>query len=287
MALGKGLSALIPDKPQENVSSGRDATSSSLELSVELIQDNRLQPRQNYDDAKLQELMESIQKKGFLQPIVVRKVQNGYEVIAGERRLRAARKLGLTKIPVIVKQATDKESLELALVENIQREDLNPIEKAISYKRFIDDFGYAQEDIANAIGKDRVTVSNLLRLLRLPEVIRQAIIDGRISEGHARALLSLEDANAQMAVFLEVINKGLSVRETEALSRKPIVGDKVIKKQKVSLQDPERVVLEEELRRIFGTKVVVENKRGNKGRLVIEYYSLNDFDRILSVVRKA
>lgn len=285
MALGKGLSALIPEKTQDILSDTSHSLSSVQEIELSRIQDNKFQPRQNYDEARLGELMESIKAKGFLQPIVVRKLKDDYEVIAGERRLKAARKLGLEKIPVLVKEATDKEVLEIALVENIQREDLNPIEKAISYQRFIEEFGYAQEDVAKAIGKDRVTVSNLLRLLKLPNEIRNAIIDGKISEGHARALVSIDDLNTQMIVFWETVNKGLSVREVEARVRKVMDVGKGHKKKRSALKDPEMLALEEELRDIFGTKVIVDNKRGNKGRLLIEYYSLEDFDRILSVMR--
>jgi ParB family chromosome partitioning protein len=286
MALGKGLSALIPEKAQ--ALSKETSVAAGQELDLQLIKDNRFQPRQNYDEARLDELVGSIKEKGFLQPIVVRKIDDGYEVIAGERRLKAARKLGLAKVPVIVKEATDKEALELALVENIQREDLNPIEKATSYQRFIEEFSYTQEDVAKAIGKDRATVANLLRLLKLPEEIRKAITDGKISEGHARALVSIEDPNAQMVVFLEAVHKGLSVREVEDRVKKVSFdgSGKSGRKKMAAQKDPEMVSLEEELRQAFGTKVTIENKRGNKGRLLIEYYSLEDFDRILAVVRK-
>jgi len=288
MALGKGLSALIPDKPQNTSSSPEAASAVSHELEVRLISDNRFQPRQNYDEARLDELASSIKEKGFLQPIVVRKTGDGYEVIAGERRLKAARKLGLARVPVVIKTATDKEVLELALVENIQREDLNPVEKAMSYRRFMEEFSYTQEDVAKAIGKDRVTVANLLRILKLPDEIREAIVDGKISEGHARALVSVDDQNAQMLLFRETVQKGFSVREVEARAKKMSSdgNGKVGRKQKATLKDPEVVSLEEELRQILGTKVLIENKRGNKGRLVIEYYSLDDFDRILGIVRR-
>jgi ParB family chromosome partitioning protein len=293
MALGKGLSALIPEKSQDPAqlsafSQSQAEPVTNTELAVSLIQDNRLQPRQNYDEAKLDELVSSIKDNGFLQPIVVRKIEEGYEVIAGERRLKAARKLGLERVPVVVKAATDKEALVLALVENIQREELNPIEKADSYRRLVDEFEYSQEDVAKSVGKDRATISNLLRLLKLPEEIRKAIVDGKITEGHARALLSVEDPNAQMVLFLETLHKGFSVREVEERaksSQNPSgkVGKKI---KKTVTRDPEIVALEQELRQLFGTKVMIDNKRGNKGKLVIEYYSLNDFDRILEVVRK-
>ena len=286
MALGKGLSALIPDKQQDIPPINNTTQGVGREIETRFIKDNRYQPRQNYDEGRLEELVISIKEKGFLQPIVVRKAGDDYEVIAGERRLKAARKLGLSKVPVIIKEATDKEALELALVENIQREDLNPIEKANSYQRFIEEFSYTQEDVAKAIGKDRVTVANILRLLRLPEGIRKAIADGKLSEGHARALVAVDDPNAQMVLFFEVVHKGLSVRETEARVKKASSNGKDGRRKKATSRDPEITSLEEELRQIFGTKVVIEARRGNKGRLVIEYYSLNDFDRILAIVRK-
>lgn len=285
MALGRGLSALIPDKQPDdtNKSAVQEVSAAPQELETGLIKDNRFQPRQNYDEERLGELMSSIKEKGFLQPIVVRKTQNGYEVIAGERRLKAARKLGLKKVPVVIKEATDQEALVLAIVENVQREELNAIEKADSYRRLIDEFGHNQDEIAKAVGKDRVTIANLLRLLKLPEEIRKAVADGEISEGHGRALVSIEDPNAQKLVFIETVQKGLSVREVEALARKG--STEKTKKARLTMKDPEIAALEEELRRIFGTKVSISNKRGNKGKLVVEYYNLDDFDRILKVVR--
>lgn len=293
MALGKGLSALIPEKLEPVEIEGLKTTSSGLKnevdpqqrIDIKLIRDNRFQPRQNYDDAKLDELVESIKEKGLLQPIVVRRVGDVFEVIAGERRLRAARKLGLLHIPVVVKEATDKEALVLALVENVQREELNPVEKAESYRRLVDEFSFTQEEVAKAVGKDRATVANLLRLLKLPKEILKAVFDGKISEGHARALLSIEEPNSQMMLFLETVQKGFSVREVEERSRIALSGKKSKKSVRASLKDPEISAIEEELRRVFGTKVLVQNKRGNKGKMVIEYYSLNDFDRIMKVIR--
>ncbi len=299
MALGKGLSALIPEKTNpvsiegttKNAQDGlkeqhkKEGDFEQQYLDVSLIKDNRFQPRQNYDDAKLDELVASIQTNGLLQPIVVRAIEQGFEVIAGERRLKAARKAGLKKIPVVIKQATDKEMLVLALVENLQREELNPVEKAESYQRLVDEFSFTQQDVANAVGKDRATIANLLRLLKLPKEIKQAVFEGKISEGHARALLAVEEPNAQRILFLEIIQKKLSVREVEE-KVKNVVGDKPLRKAKrKALQDPEITAVEEELRGVFGTKVQIFNKRGNKGKVVIEYYSLNDFDRIMAVVK--
>jgi ParB family chromosome partitioning protein len=282
MALGRGLSALITEKKETEQSA-----SAGIEVATARIKDNRLQPRQTYDIVKIDELAASIKEKGLLQPIMVRKAGDGFEVVAGERRLKAARKLGLEKVPVIIRDVDDKEALVLALVENIQREELNPIEEAESFRRLIEEFKNTQEDVARMVSKDRATVANLIRLLKLPKEIQKAVADGRISSGHARAILSVADETAQMVLFADIIQKGLSVREAEEKAKGPSDGKKgAAKKAKVSLKDPEIASLEEELRRKFGTKVEIQNKRGNKGRLVIEYYSLNDFDRILEVVRK-
>ena len=252
------------------------------------IKDNRFQPRQTYDIVKIDELAASIKEQGLLQPLVVRSVNNGYEVVAGERRLKAARKIGLLRVPVIIRDVSDQQALVLALVENLQREELNPIEEAESFRRLIDEFKQTQEEVARLVSKDRATVANLIRLLKLPKDIQQAVADGRISAGHARAILSIETTEKQIAVFMEIVQKGLSVREAEALAK--VNADQKTEQdgqKKVSaFKDPEVASLEEELRRIFGTKVQIFNTRGNKGKLVVEYYSLDDFDRILEVVRR-
>jgi ParB family transcriptional regulator, chromosome partitioning protein len=281
MALGKGLSALIPER--QETASGQ----STQQVEIGLVRDNRFQPRQNYPEAGLDELMASIKENGFLQPILVRKTSDGFEVIAGERRLKAARKLGLEKIPVVVREATDKEALVLAIVENVQREELNPVEKAESYRRLIDEFRYSQEEVAQSVGKDRATVANLLRILKLPKEIQKGLFEGKISEGHARALLSVEDANAQMLLYLEAIKKGYSVREVEERA-KSVAGPakRSAGKARGKFKDPEILKLEEELRLVLGTKVSVQNNRKNKGKLIIEYYSLDDLDRILEIIRK-
>ena len=281
-ALGKGLSALIPQKEISSLEISKG--DGVLYLKTSLIKDNRLQPRQNYDEVKLAELAASIKEKGLLQPILVRKAGMGYEVIAGERRLRAVRKLGLDQVPAIIKNVTDREALVLALVENIQREELNAIEEAQGFKRLVDEFQFTQESVAESIGKDRSTVTNLLRLLRLPLEIQEFVATDKISVGHARALLAIEDAKIQKALAAKIIAKSLSVRQTEGLVKShgsPASGRKKTGKAK----DRDIQILEEELRRILGTKVIVEDRK-NKGRVVIEYYSLDDLDRILGVLRK-
>ncbi len=277
--LGKGLSALIPERPEQ-------ASSDNVMLiKTNLIKDNRLQPRTYYDEEKLSELVASIKEKGVLQPILVRKSGSDYEVIAGERRLKAARILSLESVPVVVKTVTDREALVLALVENIQREDLNPIEEALSFKKLVEDFNFSQEEVAKSVGKDRSTVSNLMRLLRLPDNIQRGIFTGDISTGHARALLSVEDKALQEKIFNEAVSGGLSVREIEGLVKKALQVTPSIepKKEKTKLQDV--TSLEEELQRALGTKVRVSGNN-KKGKILIEYYSLEDLDRIIGILKK-
>ena len=279
-SLGKGLSALIQSSSEkslqvENVSS----------LDINLIKNNRVQPRQNYDAAKLEELKASIKEKGLLQPILVRSAGNEYEVIAGERRLRAARALGLKQVPVTIKNVTDREALVLALVENIQREELNAIEEAQGFKRLIEEFHFTQESVAESVGKERSTITNLLRLLKLPADIQNYVITEKLSVGHARALLGIEDQKIQMNIAEEIIAKSLSVRQTESLVKK-ILEVNVAKKSALPKgADRDIQILEEEVSRILGTRVAIENKN-NKGKLIVEYYSLDDLDRILGVIRK-
>ena len=281
-ALGKGLAALIPQKKEMSnlENSGGEGV---LYLKTSIIKDNRLQPRQNYDESKLAELIASIKEKGLLQPILVRKAGLGYEVIAGERRLRAARKLNFDQVPVIVKNVTDREALVLALVENIQREELNPIEEAQGFKRLVDEFQFTQEAVAGSIGKDRSTVTNLLRLLRLPSEIQEQVAASKISVGHARALLSIEDPKVQKALAQKIVAKNLSVRQIEVLVRSH-AAPALAKKKTGRSKDRDIQILEEEISRILGTRVMVEDRK-NKGRVVIEYYSLDDLDRILGILR--
>jgi ParB family transcriptional regulator, chromosome partitioning protein len=289
-SLGKGLAALITNNPSENLSkkeiSNLESKSSEKVAYVKTISilENRLQPRQNYDESKLEDLKASIKEKGVLQPILVRKHENGYEVVAGERRLRAAKAIGLEEIPVIIKNVTDREALVLALVENIQREELNAIEEALGFKRLMEEFQFTQEAVAEAIGKDRSTVTNLLRLLRLPEEIQKQVADAKLSMGHARALLSLEGAAIQKKMAQAIIDRGMSVRQVEELVKKVHQGQNNNKVSPSKPQNRDIEILEEELRKILGTKVLIEDKKG-RGRLVIEYYTLDDLDRILGVLR--
>ncbi len=281
-ALGKGLSALIS---KNNFQSGNSDEKSNSMMDVKLIKNNRLQPRLVYDKEKLDELKASIKEKGVLQPILIRASGDQYEVVAGERRLRAARELGLTQVPVIIKNVTDREALVLALVENIQREELNGIEEAKAYRRLIEEFEFTQDAVAQSLGKDRSTISNLLRLLKLPTAVQEMVSANKVSVGHARALLSLENSDEQIRVAKEVVAKSLSVRQVEAAVQKHLAAKMEIHHKKAKNKDRDIVILEEELSRSLGTKVIVEDKK-NKGKVVIEYYSLDDLDRILEVIRR-
>lgn len=276
-ALGKGLAALIPERAEVR----RNETVAYLK--TEILRGNAFQPRTHYDETKLEELKASIREKGVLQPILVRAKGEGYEVIAGERRLKAARALNMLEVPVIIKDVTDQEALVLALVENIQREELNPIEEAEAYRRLIEEFRYTHDQVAESVGKDRSTVSNLLRLLKLPAEIQKSVYEGSLSMGHARALLSVELPSEQRRLFALVIKKGLSVRELEDLVKPP--SQAVSRREKVQgPKDHEVSALEERLQRILGTKVSIHS-RNKKGKIIIEYYSLEDLDRILEIIK--
>lgn len=278
-ALGKGLSALIPESADLNKSE------KVAYLRTDAIRNNAFQPRTHYDDTKLEELKTSIKEKGVLQPILVRPKSEGYEVVAGERRLRAARALGMPEVPAIVKEVSDQEALVLALVENIQREELNPIEEAEAYKRLIEEFRYTQDQVAESVGKDRSTVSNMLRLLKLRPEIKQGVYNGGISVGHARALLSVEDMGEQSRLFALTMKKGLSVRELEAMvSSDAMRAGRGVMKTK-NPKDKDVAALEESLRKILGTKVTISSRK-KKGKIVIEYYSLEDLDRLIEIIRR-
>jgi|CXWL01.1.fsa_nt_gi ParB family chromosome partitioning protein len=299
-ALGKGLSALISQthdktKMAEEVKDYLKGMDHKLEgimnlapqlIEIEKIRFNSLQPRGKYDEAGLNELAASLKEKGILQPIMVRPAKDGYfEVVMGERRLRAAKIAGLKTLPALVKDVDDSETLLLALVENIQRQDLNVIDEAKAFDRLAQEFHLSQDQIAKAMGKDRTTVANTMRLLKLPAKIQHQIVQEQISMGHARALLALNDEEAQLKMATQIIQQSLSVRSVEGLVRE--VAKKTSNKTKVQkLKDPDIASLEDELRRILGTKVTVEDKKG-KGKLIVEYYSLNDLDRILDQLRKS
>lgn len=284
--LGKGLSALITKNPLHGKeTSNLDMGQEAAKLKTTSILPNRFQPRKHYDEAAIEELKSSIKENGILQPIIVRKHGDNYEVVAGERRLRAAKAIGLEEVPVVIKNVSDKDAFVLALVENIQREELNAIEEALGFKRLLDEFQYSQDDIAKSVGKDRSTVTNLLRLLKLPDEIQQQVAGGKLSMGHARALLSLEGASIQKKMAQVIMEKGLSVRQVEDLVAKVHKGETLAHAARLKPRNRDIEILEDELQRLLGTKVMVKDKKG-KGKIVVEYYTLDDLDRILGILRK-
>jgi ParB family chromosome partitioning protein len=276
-ALGKGLSALIPDAPPPRTS--------PVEVDVDRLSPNGLQPRSHMDHAALEHLAQSIASTGIIQPIVVRKLGDRFQIIAGERRWRAARIAGLLRVPVVVRDVPDGDEralLEMALIENIQREDLNPIEEALAYRRLADQFQMTQEAIATAVGKDRATVANVVRLLRLPEEVRADVAAGSLSMGHARALLAMPDEARQRQLARDVITRNLSVRETESLVKKSAGQGGGASKSESSTLRPADVhtrAAQEKLRLIFGTKVSIV-RRGKRGRIEIEFVSEDELIRI-------
>jgi len=273
--LGKGLEALIPKVEQKE-------KGFILEIEVESLTPNLFQPRKNFNKEKMEELKESIKKHGIIQPIVVRKMANGYEIIAGERRMKAAKEIGLKKVPAIIKSINNEKSLEIALVENIQREDLNPVEQANAFKRLIDEFNLTQQELAEVTGKSRTLVTNTIRLLKLNPEIQKNISEGKISFGHAKLLLSIEEGEVQKAVCERIIVNDLSVRDTEQLIKNI---EKAQKKQfKVKNVTIERFPdVEGKLRDVLGTKINILYD-GKKGKISIEFYSKEDLRRIAGLL---
>jgi ParB family transcriptional regulator, chromosome partitioning protein len=278
MALGKGLGALLPEF-------GQGEPKALLYCGIEEILPNRSQPRKHFDELKIEELAESIKEKGILEPLIVRRIDQGYELIVGERRWRAAQKAGLKEVPVLVKDVEGREALEISLIENLQREDLNPIEAAEAFKHLIEEFSISQEDLSKRMGKDRTTITNTLRLLKLPSEVRNQLLQNRITSGHARAILSLESKEKQKELCALIIKKGLSVREAEAIvkrwSEKPKKSITPVKKR----DDLESQLssLKDSLRKYLGTKVLITQK-DKRGKIEIEYYSHEDLERIVEAI---
>lgn len=275
--LGKGLEALIPKAEQKE-------KGFVVEMDLESLTPNLFQPRKNFDQEKMEELKESIKKHGMIQPIVVRKMASGYEIVAGERRLKAAKEIGLKKIPAIIMSINNEKSLEIALVENIQRENLNPIEQANAFKRLVDEFNLTQQELAEATGKSRTLVTNTIRLLKLSPEIQKNISEGKISFGHAKLLLSIEEEEVQKAICERIIANGLSVRDAEHLIQNI---EKVQKKSfKVKNITVERFPeVEERLRDALGTKISIIYD-GKKGKINIEFYNKEDLRRIANLLLK-
>jgi ParB family chromosome partitioning protein len=277
--LGKGLGALFPDA--DLLARTGDQF---FYCGIEELTPNPYQPRQNVRDKAFKELVDSVRERGILQPLLVRSTEGGYQLIAGERRWRAAQLAGLQRVPVIIRESAEPESFELALIENIQRKDLNPIEEGEAYRRLHQEFQLSQEKIAKKIGKDRSTVANLIRLLKLPGKIRNDIVDGVLSMGHARALLALPAADAQLRARNTIVKRSLSVRETEKLIQALLKKKKKVKAA-TSLDSHERAIIDRLIRH-FGTKVNIA-RRGKRGKIEIEFYSDEDLQRILDLFWKS
>lgn len=278
-SLGRGLEALIPQKiinPVSMIGNLEEASQDRVEdIPVEDIQVNPMQPRQHFDEGQIDELIESVREHGIIQPLIVTKQKDGYELIAGERRLRAAKACGFKTVPAVLRDASVQQKLEVSLVENLQRQDLNPIDEALAYQRLINEFHLTQEQVAKKIGKARASVANTLRLLALPQEIQLALIEGRLSSGHAKVILSLTDPKEQLACFRKIIQGKLTVRDAEK-EVKRVQG----RKSKTPSQDFITLDQEEKLREALGTKVNIE-KRGQQGRIIIEYYSQEELQELL------
>ena len=293
--LGKGLGNLIPEsdkeaqktKVVEKVVEKKVIVKEPAETIVKIneVEPNKNQPRRTFDEDALLELAESIKQHGIIQPLIVKKRDKYYEIIAGERRWRAAKMAGLKEIPIVIKDLSDQEIMEVALIENIQREDLNPIEEAQAYQRLIKEYNYKQDELAERVSKSRVAVTNSMRLLKLDERVQKMIIDDMISAGHARALLAITDSEKQYTIAMKVFDEKLSVRETEKLIKNL---DKQVKPKVNTTPENDFVYrdIENKLKESMGTKVIIHNKDNNKGKIEIEYYSQDDFERIVDILKK-
>ena len=270
--LGKGLSALIPQKTINILSKNL------INLSLDKIKPAKYQPRQAMDQKELEELAKSIKDKGVIQPIVVRKMDDQcYEIVVGERRYQASKSLGSKEIPAIIKELDDEDAYTLAIIENLQRKDLNPMEEAQAFKHLIDEFEFSLEDVARIVVKDKTTVANALRLLKLPDNIQKAVREEKITRTQARTILSVEKIQEQEKLFWQILEEGLSVREIEKKAR-AVSG----KKKKI---DPFILDTEEKLQKLLGTKVKIYNKKNNKGRIILEYYSLKDLEKFINKIK--
>lgn len=301
--LGKGLGAIFGEdvvkenkeetekkakaKAEAKVAEEMDEKGRILMLKLDLVQPNKEQPRKTFDEEKINELAESIKNYGVLQPLLVQKNDSFYEIIAGERRWRAAKAAGLKEVPAVLKEYSKQEAMEISLIENVQRADLNPIEEALGYKQLIDEFGLTQEEIAVRVAKSRTVITNTMRLLKLDEQIQNMLVQGVITSGHARALLSLEDIQMQLKAAKEILDKKLSVRETERLVKrlqKETSGEKKEEKKKDETLALIYQDLEDRMKSVMGTKVSIHNKDKNKGRIEIEYYSEAELERIVEMI---
>lgn len=291
--LGKGLDALISDKANSPAmkeknqgAEDKDTYKDAVMVDILKVEPNREQPRKNFDEDALLELSESIKQFGILQPLLVQDKKDYYEIIAGERRWRAAKMAKVKEVPVIIKNLTDQEIVEISLIENIQREDLNPIEEAIAYKRLLSEFNLKQDEVAERVSKSRTAVTNSMRLLKLGEKVQQMLVDDMITTGHARALLAIEDQEKQYSVAQKIFDEKLSVRETERLVKKLQKEKSAPVKEEKPLDPKLEVIyqnLEEKMKSILGTKVTINKKDSNKGKIEIEYYSPDELDRLVEL----
>lgn len=291
-ALGKGLDSLIANKVgtaplAENKKS--EEKPAEVKVKISKVEPNREQPRKNFDEDALLELAESIKQFGVLQPLLVQDRKDYYEIIAGERRWRAAKIAGLKEVPVIIKKLTEQEMVEISLIENIQRENLNPIEEALAYKRLLNEFNLKQNEVAERVSKSRTAVTNSMRLLKLNEKVQQMVIDDMLTTGHARALLGIEDQEKQYVIAQQIFDEKLSVRETEKLVKKIQKEKNLPEKKKEELDEQVALAyhdVEEKMKLILGTKVNIRAKDNKKGKIEIEYYSMDEFNRIFEMMQK-
>lgn len=283
--LGKGLDSMIPEKLDKNREERNDNVSRETLINIKEIEPNKGQPRKNFNEDAIHELAESIKQFGVIQPLILQKKDKYYEIIAGERRWRAARVAGLKEVPAIIKDYSPQEIVEIALIENIQREDLNPIEEALAYQRLIAEFNLKQDEVAERVSKSRASVTNSMRLLKLDSKVQQMLIDDMISSGHARTIIPLEDGNLQYKVATRVFDEKLSVRETEKLIKKMLADTPA---KEVVNNDDSFIYrdLEEKIKSIIGTKVSINKKSKNKGKIEIEYYSDEELERIIELLER-
>ena len=286
--LGKGLDSLITDKASKPVKPKSEHAADAVMIDIKKVEPNREQPRKKFDEDALIELSESIKQFGVLQPLLCQERDDYYEIIAGERRWRAAKIAGIKEVPVIIKKLSEQEIMEISLIENLQREDLNPIEEALAYKRLIDEFKLKQDEVAERVSKSRTAVTNAMRLLKLNEKVQQMVIDEMLTTGHARALLGIEDQDIQYVLAQQIFDQKLSVRDTEKLV-KSMQNEKKGKKKEPEKLDSKLLAiysdLEEQMKKIMGTKVLINSKNSNSGKIEIEYYSQDELDRIIDLIR--
>lgn len=285
--LGKGLDSLIPEANIKKEAVKKEENTGDVKIKITKIEPNREQPRKNFEEDSLLELSESIKQFGVIQPLIVQEKNGLYEIIAGERRWRAAKLAGLKEVPVIIKKYSEQEIVEISLIENIQRENLNPIEEALAYKKLLTEFNLKQDEIAERVSKSRTAVTNSMRLLKLDDRVQQMVIDDKISTGHARALISIEDNELQYNIANRIFDEKLSVRDIEKIVKKLLSEDKEEIKEKVNETDNTFIYknIEDRITSIVGTKVTVNNKKNNKGKIEIEYYSADELERIFDLLQ--